>query len=87
MSRRQANKTAGNPNIYRELADRGIIVRSDSPSTMKEEVPETYRDVRLVVDTCECARISKTVARLRPLVCVNECVLDILHHQIRLPVL
>ncbi|MEX0599129.1 MAG: RtcB family protein, partial [Rhodothermales bacterium] len=67
MSRRQAKKTASGRNIYRELADRGIIVRSDSTRTMKEEISEAYKDVRAVVDACEGAGISKKVAQLRPM--------------------
>lgn len=67
MSRRQAKKAASGRNIHRELADRGIIVRSESTRTMKEEISEAYKDVRNVVDACEGAGISKTVAELRPL--------------------
>lgn len=67
MSRRQAKKTASGRNIYKELADRGIIVRSDSTRTMKEEISEAYKDVRNVVDACEGAGISRTVAQLRPM--------------------
>ncbi len=67
MSRRQAKKTASGRNIYRELAEHGIIVRSNSNRTMKEEIPEAYKDVRNVVDACEGAGISRTVAQLRPM--------------------
>lgn len=67
MSRRQAKKAASGRNIHRELSERGIIVRSDSTRTMKEEISEAYKDVRNVVDACEGAGISKTVAQLRPL--------------------
>lgn len=67
MSRRQAKKTAGGRNIRRELAERGIIVRSESTRTMNEEIPEAYKDVRDVVDACQGAGISRTVAQLRPL--------------------
>src|SRR5690554_2826890 len=67
LSRRQAKKTAKGRNIHRELADRGIIVRSDSIRTMQEEISEAYKDVRDVVDACEGAGISRTVAQLRPL--------------------
>lgn len=71
MSRRQAKKLAGGRNIHRELADRGIIVRSDSARTMKEEISEAYKDVRDVVDACEGAGISRTVVKLRPMGCVK----------------
>ena len=42
-------------------------MRSDSIRTMQEEISEAYKDVRDVVDACEGAGISRTVAQLRPL--------------------
>lgn len=71
MSRTKARKSSKGRNIHRELEDRGIIVRSDSIRTMREELSEAYKDVRDVVDACEGAGISKTVAQLRPLGCIK----------------
>ena len=67
MSRRQARKTAGNRNITAELANEGIVVRGESSRTVREEIPEAYKDVADVVNAVEGAGLSRTVAQLRPL--------------------
>ena len=67
MSRRQARKTAGRRNVTAELANEGIVVRGESGRTVREEIPEAYKDVADVVEAVEGAGISKRVARLRPL--------------------
>ena len=67
MSRRQAKITAKGRSIERELEEQGIIVKGASRATVVEEVPEAYKDVTEVVETCEMACISKIVARLKPL--------------------
>jgi tRNA-splicing ligase RtcB len=67
MSRRQARKTAGNRNVTAELANEGIIVRGESSRTVREEIPEAYKDVADVVEAVEGAGLSKKVAQLRPL--------------------
>jgi tRNA-splicing ligase RtcB len=71
MSRRQARKTAGNRNITGELEQKGIIVRGESGRTVREEIPEAYKDVTDVVDAVEGAGISKKVVQLRPLGCIK----------------
>lgn len=71
MSRRQAKKTAKGRTIARELEDRGIIVQASSRRTIDEEISEAYKDVTHVVDACELAGISHTVAQLRPLGCIK----------------
>ena len=67
MSRRQARKTAGNRNVTAELANEGIIVRGESGRTVREEIPEAYKDVADGVEAVEGAGISEKVAQLRPL--------------------
>ena len=67
MSRGQALKRARGRAIDRELADAGIYVRSQSPKTLGEEMPEAYKDVERVVAVMDAAGISPRVARLRPL--------------------
>jgi tRNA-splicing ligase RtcB len=71
MSRNQAKKTARGRNIAKELQDRGIFVMGASRRTIDEEIPEAYKDVANVVDTCDMAGISKKVAQLRPLGCIK----------------
>lgn len=66
-SRSQALEKTRGRSIVSELRQKGIIVCSASRDTLREEVPEAYKDVDLVVDVCHEAGISKKVARMRPL--------------------
>jgi tRNA-splicing ligase RtcB (3'-phosphate/5'-hydroxy nucleic acid ligase) len=67
MSRHQAIKRAKGRAIWREMEDKGIIVRSAGRETLAEEMSEAYKDISNVVDVVHRAGISKKVARLRPL--------------------
>lgn len=67
MSRNQAIKRAKGRAIWRELEDKGIIVRSAGRGTLAEEMPEAYKDVSSVVEVVHNAGISRKVARLRPM--------------------
>jgi tRNA-splicing ligase RtcB len=67
MSRSQALKRAKGRSIDRELAAAGVVVRSQGPKTLGEEMPEAYKDVERVVAVMDRAGISPRVARLRPL--------------------
>ncbi len=67
LSRKAAKKRAKGRAIYRELADKGILVKWTGRSTLAEEMPEAYKDISQVVDTVHGAGISRKVARLRPI--------------------
>ncbi len=67
MSRHQAIRQAKGRAIWRELADKGIIVKSSGRETLAEEMPEAYKDVSNVVNVVHNAGISRKVARLRPI--------------------
>jgi tRNA-splicing ligase RtcB (3'-phosphate/5'-hydroxy nucleic acid ligase) len=67
MSRHQAIKKAKGRKIWREMEDKGIIVRSAGRETLAEEMSEAYKDVSDVVDVVHRAGISTKVARLRPI--------------------
>jgi len=67
MSRHQAVRTARGRDIVRELAEQGILVRAASRGVVAEEMPGAYKDVDVVAAACECAGISRRVARMRPL--------------------
>lgn len=71
MSRHKAQKAAHGRDVTRELERDGIIVRGQSRRTVAEEIPEAYKDVTDVVETCALAGISRIVARLRPLGCIK----------------
>ncbi len=67
LSRTQAVKRAKGRAINRELEDKGIFVQSRGKRTLKEEMPEAYKDVTQVVDVVHNAGLAKKVASLRPL--------------------
>ncbi|MCF8145407.1 MAG: RtcB family protein [Deltaproteobacteria bacterium] len=66
LSRTQAVKQAKGRAIHRELEDRGIIVQSRGIRTLKEEMPEAYKEISQVVDVVEGANLATKVARVRP---------------------
>jgi tRNA-splicing ligase RtcB len=67
MSRHQAIRRAKGRAIWREMEDKGIIVRSAGRETLAEEMSEAYKDISNVVDVVHNAGISKKVVRLRPM--------------------
>jgi tRNA-splicing ligase RtcB len=67
LSRKQSIKVAKGRAINRELEDKGIYVLSRGKTTLKEEIPEAYKDISLVVEAVHMAGLAKRVARLRPL--------------------
>jgi tRNA-splicing ligase RtcB len=67
LSRKQAIKVAKGRAINRELEDKGIYVQSRGKTTLKEEIPEAYKDISLVVEAVHMAGLAKKVARMRPL--------------------
>ncbi|UCC68200.1 MAG: RtcB family protein [Armatimonadota bacterium] len=67
MSRHGAIRAARGRNIADELASKGVYVRAASRQVLAEEMPEAYKDVDEVVQTCHGAGISKLVARVRPI--------------------
>jgi tRNA-splicing ligase RtcB len=71
MSRHAATRQWQGRQLMRELADRGILIRSPSPRGVAEEAPGAYKDVTAVVDAADQAGLSRKVVRLEPLVCVK----------------
>lgn len=67
MSRHQAIKKAKGRAIWREMADKGIIVRSAGRETLAEEMSEAYKNISDVVDVVTKAGISKKVVKLKPI--------------------
>ncbi|MFA5353465.1 MAG: RtcB family protein [Thermodesulfovibrionales bacterium] len=67
MSRHQAIRQARGRALWREMEDRGVIVRAAGRETVAEEMPEAYKDISEVVEVVHSAGISRKVARLRPL--------------------
>lgn len=67
LSRSKALKMAKGRAIHRELEDKGILVQSRGKRTLKEEMPEAYKDVSRVIDVVHKAGLAHKVARLTPL--------------------
>jgi tRNA-splicing ligase RtcB len=67
LSRSQATRLAKGRAINRELEDKGIYVQSRGRSTLKEEMPEAYKDVSQVVQVVHDAGLARKVALLKPL--------------------
>jgi len=72
LSRTAAIKAARGRSIERELEDRyGVYVKATGRDSVKEEMPEAYKNVQDVVSVCHNAGISKMVAKLRPMGCIK----------------
>lgn len=71
MSRHQALKRWSGRTLVKELADRGILVRSPSMRGVAEEAPGAYKDASTVVDATEEAGLARKVARLSPLIVIK----------------
>jgi tRNA-splicing ligase RtcB (3'-phosphate/5'-hydroxy nucleic acid ligase) len=67
MSRTAAVKATRGRSVVKELEDQGVIVRGATKDTVREEMPEAYKDVAKVVDVVRQAGIASTVARLKPM--------------------
>ncbi len=71
MSRHQATRQWRGKRVTKELADRGILIRSPSMRGVAEEAPGAYKDVSAVVDASDQAGLARKVAKLEPLVCIK----------------
>lgn len=71
MSRTQATKMSKGRAVHREMADRGVIVMASGRGTLREEIPEAYKDLDQVVEVVHRAGISKKVAKLQSLGCIK----------------
>lgn len=72
MSRAAAIRAARGRAIERELEDtHGVYVRATGRDSVKEEMPEAYKNVQDVVTVCHNAGISKMVAKLKPMGCIK----------------
>jgi tRNA-splicing ligase RtcB len=67
LSRNKALKATKDRDIEQELLAQGIYSRHQGKKTMREECPDAYKDVSLVVDVVVKAGIARRVAKLRPI--------------------
>lgn len=71
MSRHQATRQWRGRQLIDELADRGILIRSNSWRGVAEESPGAYKDVGAVIDATDRAGLATRVARLDPIICIK----------------
>jgi tRNA-splicing ligase RtcB len=72
LSRAAAIRAGAGRSIERELEDTyGVYAKASGRDSMKEEMPEAYKNVQDVVTVCHNAGISKMVARLKPIGCIK----------------
>jgi len=67
MSRHAALRQVRGEQLRTQLEAAGVHVRARSMRGLAEEAPFSYKDVDLVVDTCERAGLARRVARLVPI--------------------
>jgi tRNA-splicing ligase RtcB len=71
MSRSAATKKWQGRQVVKDLASRGILIRTRSLRGAAEEAPGAYKDVSEVVEVAHRAKLSRKVAKLEPLICVK----------------
>ncbi len=71
MSRIQAAKVSQGRSIARELADHGVLVMASSKGTLREEIPEAYKNVDDVVQVMHESGIATRVAKLKSVACIK----------------
>jgi tRNA-splicing ligase RtcB len=67
LSRHEALRRTKGRSIERELQDDQIYPRWVGRKTLREEFPEAYKDVSLVVDVVQRAGLARKVAKIRPI--------------------
>ncbi len=67
MSRSAAMRQTKGRRIDQELAKLGVYVLSASNEVLRQEIPEAYKDIDMVVDAVHQAGISQKIARMRPI--------------------
>jgi len=67
LSRHEALRRTKGRSIERELQDDRVYPRWVGRKTLREEFPEAYKDVSLVVDVVQRAGLARKVAKIRPM--------------------
>jgi len=71
MSRTQATKVSQGRSIAQELACQGVLVMASSKGTLREEIPEAYKNVNDVVQVMHESGIATKVAKLKSVACIK----------------
>ncbi|WP_369018744.1 RtcB family protein [Thermatribacter velox] len=67
MSRSEADRRSRGRDIAQEMEAKGVLVLAESKATLREEIPEAYKDVSQVVEVVDRAGLSRKVVYARPL--------------------
>jgi tRNA-splicing ligase RtcB len=67
LSRKAAIKASKGRSIAKELAEKGIVVLATGKETLREEMPEAYKEISDVVRVVHEAGIALKVAQVKPL--------------------
>ena len=67
LGRREALRELDHLEFLDEMKSKGIVIRAGSKKTLREEAPQAYKDIEMVVKSAESAGLAKKVARLKPL--------------------
>jgi tRNA-splicing ligase RtcB len=67
LGRREALKKLDHVKLLDDMKQKNIIIRAGSKKTLREEAPEAYKDVDMVVEAVHSSGISTRVAKLKPL--------------------
>ncbi len=67
LSRHEAIRITSNRRIQDELKSKGILTRAKSIMTLREEVPDAYKDIDDVIEVVVNAGLSKKVIKARPI--------------------
>jgi len=71
MSRKGALKKMSASDAIGEMRSRNVYVLAASNRTIREEMPQAYKDISDVISTVQNAGLSSPVARLRPLAVIK----------------
>lgn len=71
LSRAAARKGRTARDVQNQLAEQGILVRSETRDGILEEAPDAYKDVDAVIETVHQAGLARKVARLRPMAVIK----------------
>ena len=71
LSRAAAVRQTKDRSIREELSAKGIIVRYRGKKTLREEMPDAYKDIDLIAEIVDSAGLSKKIARLVPLAVIK----------------
>jgi tRNA-splicing ligase RtcB len=67
MSRSAAMRETKGRRVDQELAKKGIYVLSASDEVLRQEMPDAYKDIDMVVNAVHEAGVSRKVARMKPI--------------------